>query len=421
VDECVKDALVFALRDGQVASDAAASIEGGIAPEGGLGAVWEYLGTSGIHGASLSLLHPERAKVVHHRAQWELGVPASGSFDDVMLGVIYVLRVPSDEVVPWLENALADDPRIAYVHRPALRYPLRDQRRHTGGGNVSSDWGVRRCRFPEVWDILDVGMSERGIAIVDQGRDEGHKELRGRITVVHPPGSGGMRSPHAGSVAGIISAIRDSPREEELKGCCSANLFLYNVWKADGCFDYCAYYRALGALDCTKVSVVNLSIGGTAGDFTEAREVAACLARGVVLVAAIGNRGKGGIPEYPALHTGVVAVGGTNASDSPAAVSTRGDHMWISAPGELIWTVDGKKLYSALTGTSYAAPFVTAAVWLARRCKPSLTVGETRALLKKSVAEYTVPPDGHSADLGHGRLDMVALATALNAPPAYPD
>jgi subtilisin family serine protease len=110
----------------------------------------------------------------------------------------------------------------------------------------------------------------------------------------------------------------------------------------------------------------------------------------------------------------VVAVGATNKDDRPAAGSNTGKHIWLSAPGESILTVigDGALDYKYLSGSSFAAAMVTAAVWLARRKKPSLTPSDVRELLRLSAYRPDGIP-GHDSEIGHGRLDMRRLAELL--------
>jgi subtilisin family serine protease len=272
---------------------------------------------------------------------------------------------------------------------------------------------LKTCHFREIWETLDIGDDPGPIGIIDQGGDSGHPELEGRIIKYVKPQIGEpIDSPHAGAVAAIISAIRSNEEGERMQGCCSADLYLYNVWAADTRFDYCAYYHALLSAACHQLPVLNLSMGFPSDDPTEKSHIRACLSSSVVVIAAMGSL-ESETPIYPAAYDGVIAIGATTESDQPAGSSCRGKHMWISAPGEEILTIRGDDDYQLPSGTSYAAPIVSAAVWLALRKKPGLSVEEIRCLLKHSVEPSTIPTGGHSKDLGHGRLDMLRLAVEL--------
>jgi len=115
----------------------------------------------------------------------------------------------------------------------------------------------------------------------------------------------------------------------------------------------------------------------------------------------------------------VIAVGSVNARGEPSRFSTRGEHVALCAPGEGIWTCglggDGGGLQRA-SGTSFAAPFVTAACALlaaraSARARP-LTGPEARALLVQSCRPHLRPD---TTGCGAGVLDVWAALRALES------
>jgi subtilisin family serine protease len=138
------------------------------------------------------------------------------------------------------------------------------------------------------------------------------------------------------------------------------------------------------------------------------------LARGCVMVAASGNSGRAE-RFSPACLEGVIAVGSVNDEGRQSPFSTRGEHVAISAPGERVVSA-GLGGVARLTGTSFAAPFVTAtaALLLARANKRSvpLDAARVRQLLRASARPFTGPAlDGYGA----GILDAAAALRALDA------
>jgi subtilisin family serine protease len=267
--------------------------------------------------------------------------------------------------------------------------------------------------------VLDTGPDPGEIAVIDRGAlGLNHRELAGRVTH-RPAPSSSSRAAHAAAVAAVIAARRDDHEGDadgRMDGCCSARIRVYSAWDADERFDLGAVREGLFEAASMKLPVVNLSLSislPNQGDLDDA--IAACGRSGVVLVAAMGsgNDPDDG-PIYPAANPNVIAVGATNMEDRPASGSNTGEHIWLAAPGESILTVigDGPLDYKYLSGSSFAAAMVTAAVWLARRRKPRLTPDEVRELLRLSAYR----PDGipaHDCEIGHGRLDMRRLADLL--------
>jgi subtilisin family serine protease len=136
--------------------------------------------------------------------------------------------------------------------------------------------------------------------------------------------------------------------------------------------------------------------------------------RGCVLVAASGNNGKRTL-YWPAAYPEVIAVGSVGPDRQASAFSTRGDHVALCAPGEQIHTL-GLTGYQRATGTSFAAPFVTAvaALMVARGQKRSMPLDATlvKTLLIDSVSPFAgTPPEG----CGAGVLDAYAALRALDA------
>jgi len=111
-----------------------------------------------------------------------------------------------------------------------------------------------------------------------------------------------------------------------------------------------------------RVSVVNISIAGPA-DRVLQLAMLRLVDKGVIPVAAAGNGGPTAAPAYPAAYDGVVAVTAVDRRLRPYAQANRGDYLSFAAPGVQVWIPDpGGNGGSYQQGTSFAAPYVTAAV-----------------------------------------------------------
>jgi subtilisin family serine protease len=164
--------------------------------------------------------------------------------------------------------------------------------------------------------------------------------------------------------------------------------------------------------------VLNMSFGTPAGELDEGDPVphqdvvAYAAARGCLLVAASGNSGKS--ERYtPACLDGVIAVGAVGDDGRPCSFSTSGSHVALCAPG---WKVPSLALDgpSLVSGTSFAAPFVTAVAALlasrASRRAYELDGAKAAAILRGSARPWTDGTTGHGA----GVLDAVAALQALD-------
>jgi hypothetical protein len=134
---------------------------------------------------------------------------------------------------------------------------------------------------------------------------------------------------------------------------------IYGGSEANGSAE--AIVRALGWLTARGVRVVNVSLVGPANPLLAAG-VRAAQAKGVLIVAAVGNDGPAAPPQYPASYPGVVAVTGVDAKGRVLLESGRAAHLDFAAPGaDMAGAVPGGK-WEALRGTSFAAPLVAASL-----------------------------------------------------------
>lgn len=120
-----------------------------------------------------------------------------------------------------------------------------------------------------------------------------------------------------------------------------------------------AVIRALDWLGGKDVRVVNLSIAGPYNKLLS-RAVDAAADRGMILIAAAGNAGPNAAPQFPAAFEPVIAVTAVDANGAPYRNATRGAYVDLSAPGVDVYVRTDKGHF--VTGTSVAAPFVTALI-----------------------------------------------------------
>lgn len=173
--------------------------------------------------------------------------------------------------------------------------------------------------------------------------------------------------------------------------------------------DTYALTRAIAHLIEADVSVINLSLAGPENAVL-AGIVAIADTSGIPLVAAVGNAGANAAPLYPAAYQSVLAV---TAVDSRLRIYRRavqGNHVDIAAPGVEIPTAASVSGVRPQTGTSFAAPFVTAA--LAAAITGGLSAGDARDLLLNNAQDLGEP--GHDSTFGHGLLRHSACSEPSN-------
>jgi subtilisin family serine protease len=121
-----------------------------------------------------------------------------------------------------------------------------------------------------------------------------------------------------------------------------------------------AMAQAMDWLMRQKVKVINISVAGPDNRLLR-RIMETAQTQGVVIVASAGNGGARAEPAFPAAYPQAIAVTAVDARRRLYASANRGAYISLAAPGVAVFVpTAGDGAYR--TGTSFAAPFVTASV-----------------------------------------------------------
>lgn len=305
----------------------------------------------------------------------------------------------SAAVPPGAVLAISTNPR-ARVAGSSPFAPSDDPRSH-------EQWGLRAVGAKAAWE-RSTG-KEIVVAVLDTGVAP-HEDLPGLL-----PGRSftGGTSPdpngHGTHVAGIIAAAMDNGLG--IAGLAPAVRILpVQVLDADGSGDHADIASGIVWATDNGADVINLSLGGEESSDVLSAAVQYAVSKNVIIVAAAGNSGSGSnAPMYPAAYDPVLAVAAAGPDGTAAMFSNSGSYVDLAAPGFAILSTvpDG---YDYLSGTSQAAPFVSAAA--------ALLLGAGRAPVEiptiLAASSRDVLPAGRDPYTGSGMLDVAA---ALGAPP----
>ena len=286
-------------------------------------------------------------------------------------------------------------------------------------------WALQRVLLPQLWHYA----TGRGVtvAVIDTGVDDTNPQLRGAVLAgpdLLPGTAGGsLTDPdgHGTMVAGIIAA-RPSTATGFVGLAPDATVLSLrqNDSQGDGTADTLA--QAVEAAVAAKVGVINVSQDVSAGGVPVrvpagsalAGAVADAVGHGTVVVAAAGNEGLSR-PTYPASFPGVLGVGASDRDNERVSdFSETGSSVLVAAPGvDVVSTVPGGG-QCVDSGTSFAAPYVSAVAALLKQMHPRWTVAQIDARIEQT-AQRTGP--GRNDAVGWGVVDPVA-AVSDPAPPA---
>jgi hypothetical protein len=194
------------------------------------------------------------------------------------------------------------------------------------------------------------------LGLIDSGVDAGHEAFGG--LALHRHGCAGALVPaaHGTAVASLLVG-----RAGDFHGAApGSELYAADVFcglATGGSVD--AVAEAFAWLVGEHVPVINVSLVGPANLMLES-VVHNVVARGYLVVAAVGNDGPAAPPLYPAAWPGVIGVTAVDARGHVLPEAERGPQVKFAAPGADMAAARSPHGYAVVRGTSFAAPIVAA-------------------------------------------------------------
>jgi minor extracellular protease Epr len=291
----------------------------------------------------LALLKPLNAEILEQRRLPELGLE------------MVRFRVPARlDSYTALHKALpADlaqrlDRNHIYTPQAGARAPVGDAERPPAPAPVCEQ-------------AVKVGMIDTAIATEHPGLVNSRIEQRDFLQ--EAVGAAGLGQPtgHGTAVAGLLVGVLDgAPARLPDATLYNASVFYSRNEYAQGA-TMMHLVTGLNWLAEQDVSVINMSLTGP-DNRVLATAIGRIAARGTVVVAAAGNEGPAAPALYPAAYKDVIASTAVDNRGQVYRWANRGEHIDFAGPGVSVNTTRGTGEFGHETGTSMAAPAITAHV-----------------------------------------------------------
>ncbi|KRS22322.1 peptidase S8 [Alishewanella sp. WH16-1] len=207
---------------------------------------------------------------------------------------------------------------------------------------------------------------------------------------------------HGTAVASLLAA-RDptiTPLLPNLTLYSAAAFYASNAFQQSASLEH--LLTALDWLASQPVQVINLSLTGPDNPVL-ALLIQQLQARGLSLVAAAGNGGPAAAPLYPAAYPGVIAVSAIDQQQQPYRWANRGNYVDFAALGVRIAALNANGQVQPQSGTSLAAPVVSAAVACWRAAQPDLSHQQVYERLMQQARDIGEP--GKDPVTGYGVIE----------------
>ena len=297
----------------------------------------------------------------------------------------------------------------------------------------------------DAWRLYDGGSRDVVVALVDTGIDYTHEDLAGRIwtNTDEIPGNGidddgngyvddvygwnfysgtndvyvGTEDAHGTHGAGTIAA--NAGNGVGIAGIVQSDHVKVMAVKAlggsDGSGTTASIIQAIQYAEANGAQICNLSLGSSQNDPALYRTIASSK---MLFVVAAGNDGTDleTAPSYPASYDldNLIAVANIRYDGELDPTSSYGAaSVDLAAPGSYILSTTPGGTYSYMTGTSMAAPMVSAAAAMVYSAFPNATLADVKDILLASVQKLDSLSDCTATG---GMLDLgAAMAYAATA------
>lgn len=213
------------------------------------------------------------------------------------------------------------------------------------------------------------------VAVIDTGVDLSHPDLAANLLTNGYNFGDDNATPqdqmgHGTRVAGIIGAQQNNGLG--VSGLAPATKILPIKINpgAQGTFTSDRLASALDYAVAKGTKIINLSLTVDNQTQTVKDAIQAALDAGVVVVAATGN--EGGVVAFPANMPGVIGVAAIDQDNKLASFSNTGAEVTVAAPGVSIYSTGLNGGYGSSSGTSFAAPIISAVLADVLSINPSL-------------------------------------------------
>lgn len=165
----------------------------------------------------------------------------------------------------------------------------------------------------------------------------------------------------------------------------NAKLFIARAFDESGNAENDDIAKAIVYLAENGAQVINCSFGDNYYSRLVESAVNYATAKGVIVVTSAGNNGWA-YPHYPSDLPNVISVGYIKQNGTRNSESCYGKNLSLMAPGTGVLTTKVGGEYSTASGSSLAAPFVTATVAMLLEQNPLLTPAQVRGILEATAS-----------------------------------
>ncbi len=359
------------------------------------------------------------------------------------LSGIYTIKIPLVMNLAQAITELRQQPNVMYAEPSYTFQSLKVKKKNKkpfltpNDPDLATQYYLDKIKAKEAWDV-QTGSASMIIGVVDFGFDAtaNHNDLLANrnpnyydivsfdqdLSYPANPPDNDNDYQHGTEVVGVCSAVPNNSTNIAGTGY-NCQFLAVKAANNDGVLGFPAGYDAIVYAAQNGAKVINLSWGRPGNPSRYELDLLKDVVDryDVVLVAAAGQTGTGGIEQYwyPASYSEIVlSVTGSDENDEKFNLVDFNERVDLIAPGKDISTLKNSNGSGNASGTSFSAPMVAGAAALVRVQFPSLNASQVIARLKATAnanAIYGLAANSaYIGKLGTGLLDMHQALVAVD-------
>lgn len=297
------------------------------------------------------------------------------------------------------------DTGIDFNHPDLINQLWINSKEDANGNGTFEPWSINETRNGITGDLN--GIDDDGNGIVDDviGYDFVDQEYANFGDWNSPDPIPEDQGNHGTSVAGIIAASANN--KIGIAGLAyKSKILTAKAFDATGNAESDDIANAIMYAVSNGAKIINLSFGDTFQSLLIKDVIQYAHSLGCIIVASSGNENNS-LPHFPSDYENVISVGASNEKGLRSSISNYGVNLSILAPGEDILTTAPNGDYRRVSGTSFSAPYVSAAIALLLQKNPDFSSSEIRSTLE--IQSHQMNSSGWDKKTGAGILDVFNL------------
>ena len=330
---------------------------------------------------------------------------------------LHILQYADEETALYAYNYYSENTEVQYVENDFnynVSWGSIETDRLTSLEKSDKEWGSGKAKSNSVIASVSASMKELRtivVAVIDSGIDYNHPLFNGRLITSSYDYVDVDTDPydiygHGTYVSGII--VKNSTNNVKVKP------YRTIFWGGGNYVNTC---NAIKQAVRDNVDIINISLDW---DYTHtinyefSQAISKAQNSDIPVIVSAGNDGSDANGFCPARNNYAITVAATRINNSAWEKSNYGSCVDIAAPGSNIYSADRNNNFLYSSGTSAAAPFVSAAAAILKFVIPGITNQQIKDRLKNTAY---VPP-GWDTNYGAGIVDFKAmLADQMTSPP----